>query len=333
MPGRKRETVDETLARLKSLRATLESNKNDAASLETLTKALSSSVNLVVARAADIAREVKVESLAKPLAEAFERFLEARPDADKGCAAKFALASALAELSADVPELFLRGIRVEQREPVWGGSQDVAAGLRGACAAGLVNCGYRHALTELADLLMDPEPAARLGAARGISAWGREEGAPLLRVKALAGDPSTEVLGECLLGVIALRSHGAVRFVAKFLDHRDPAVAESAALALGESRQSDALDVLRDAYARSAHGGDPELRRVLLLCIAITRLPQAIRFLLDELGNAELTIAKHALSALAVYKHDAALAKQVGEKVDARRSRALTEAFTAQFGG
>ena len=31
----------------------------------------------------------------------------------------------------------------------------------------------------------------RLGAARGISAWGREEGAPLLRLKALAGDVST----------------------------------------------------------------------------------------------------------------------------------------------
>ena len=331
MPGGKRTTVEDTLAQLHAVRAQLAADPADPVGLDAVAKALTSTVHLVVAKAADIAREVKLASLEKNLADAFAQWLDAAPDKDKGCAAKFALASALAELSAGAAPLFLRGIRVEQREPVWGGSQDVAAGLRAACAAGLVNCGYRHALTELADLLMDPEPAARLGAARGIAAWGREEGAPLLRVKALAGDASTEVLGECLLGVIALRSRGAVSFVAKFLDHDDPAVQESAALALGESRQAEALGVLREAYARHATA-DAELRRVLLLCVAITRLPQAIRFLVEELEAADAATGRDVLAALAVYKHDAALAAEVRAKVESRKSGALVKAFEETFG-
>lgn len=329
MPAGKRPSVDETLSKLQALRATLRENPTDAAALDAITKALKSSVYFVVAKAADVVRETKADSVALQLVDAFGRFLDARPDADKGCAAKISLASALADLSIDATPLFVRGIRVVQMEPVWGGSEDVAAPLRGACASGMVNCGYRHTLTELADLLMDPYPAARLAAARGIASWGREEGAALLRMKALAGDASSEVIGECLLGVISLRSHRGVEFVARFLHHRDPGVAESAALALGESRQADALNVLRDAYLASS---DTELRRVLLLCIAITRLSQATEFLLDELTNSEVPIATDVIAALAIYKHDAALLARVRERVDARKSNPLEAAFAKHFG-
>ena len=85
-------------------------------------------------------------------------------NSDKGCAAKTAIAEALAAMEYGEPEPFLRGVRHVQREPVWGGTEDTAGRLRAACILGLMGTGYPDAAREAVDLLADPQPDARAAA-------------------------------------------------------------------------------------------------------------------------------------------------------------------------
>ena len=73
-------------------------------------------------------------------------------------------------------------------EPVWGGTADTAADVRGTCALGLVATGYPRALVAIAQLLYDAEPDTRVGAIRAAANGAPREAELLLRSKALAGD-------------------------------------------------------------------------------------------------------------------------------------------------
>src|SRR5262249_61044298 len=116
-----------------------------------------------------------------------------------------------------------------------GGPVAAAVESRGSCALGLVRRGYRAALLELADLLADPEPLARISAARAIASRGGEDALPLLRLKARAGDAEPRVSAECLSALMRLAPARSLPFVAGFLQAQDPTVAEGAAPGPGES--------------------------------------------------------------------------------------------------
>src|SRR5207253_10764017 len=106
--------------------------------------------------------------------------------------------------------LFRRGMRIVQREPVWGDPPwvDTAAELRGVCALGLAQTGDPDAVVEIAALLADPERAARANAARAIGAAGRADGIPPLRYQALTGDEDPQVTTECFGALLALAPSG-----------------------------------------------------------------------------------------------------------------------------
>jgi HEAT repeat protein len=122
----------------------------------------------------------------------------------------------------------------------------------------------------------------------------------LLRLKALCGD-EPEVLGECFAGLLRAAPNESLQFVAKFLDHREEAVAEAAALALGDSRLESAFPALRDA---SQLLRARPLRRTLLLAIALLRRENAIDYLLDLVENGESQVSADAVDALAMYEND-----------------------------
>ena len=136
------------------------------------------------------------------LAAEFNRILSKGPKADKGCVALTRAARALVDTDYDDADLFRRGMKHVQMEPVWGGREDVAAELRAVCGMGLANTHDPNALRDLVDLLTDREWIARAGAARAIAAMGSEAAALLLRLKILLGDKETEVLSDCMLGLI-----------------------------------------------------------------------------------------------------------------------------------
>lgn len=286
----------------------------------------------VVGKAARLAieREIGAERLEADLTAAFERFAVNGAEIDKGCHAKAAVAEALQTMRAACAPLYLRGVRLRQMEKVWAESVDTAVDVRAACAMGLVRMGHPAAMDELAELLADPEAPARRAAARAIAYSEDRRGGPLLRFKALSGDADPTVVAECLSGLLSLSPAANVDFAARFLESRDAALREMAALALGESRHASALEPLRTFFERNATGSD-DLRATALAAIAMLRQEAAFDFLVETIAGESSGAAIDALRALLPYRGDPALARRAREAVAARGDTALDADLIARF--
>ncbi|HWE95947.1 MAG TPA: HEAT repeat domain-containing protein [Tepidisphaeraceae bacterium] len=318
----KSQSIESALSKLTTLRAAPNSPEAKAE----LAKALDGKSNLLAERAAKIVGEFKLADLVPNLARAFDRFMGST--GDKGCVAKAAIANALYEIGAETPEVFLTGVRHMQREAAWGGSVDVAAELRGVCALGLVRIAHREAMLHLTDLLTDTEPQARIMAARALAYSSRDEGALLLRLKLRLGDKEPEVICESLTALMKLSPQKQIPFVAEFLENPDEGIRESAALALGESRRREAFEALREQVE---HHKNPEHRRPMLLAIAVTRLPEAMAYLLSQVAQADVGTGLYTLEALRIYRHDETLRTSIHNTIEKRGDSTLRNQFKALF--
>jgi HEAT repeat protein len=166
----KARSLEAKLARLRQLRSEPLSPELS----QELQSALCDRSSFVVAEAAEAIGHFALADLAPDLAAAFERFLIDPIKTDKLCRAKIAIAQTLDKLEYLRPDIFLQGIRHVQPEPVWGGEQDSAAPLRGACAFALVRIGHPGVLNLLVDLLTDPEKDARLAAVQAVAYSGTQ---------------------------------------------------------------------------------------------------------------------------------------------------------------
>jgi len=320
----KSHTLEDSLAALGDLRRQPVTD----ATIEALRQALRSRISHVVAKAAQVSGELWLRVLTGDLATAFERFLVNPVKSDPGCRAKAGIARALYELGDDPGAVFPRGIRHRQLEPVYGGREDTAPELRALCAMGLVRLGHPDAMVELADLLADPEAAARVGAIRAVMAADEPGAEPLLRLKALAGDADASVLSECLGALLSLAPQRSLAFATRFLGHADPVAQEAAALALGGSRLREALPVLCAWWERTSA---VELRRTALLAVAMLRHEDALALLVTLVSEGTGPDARDALAALGTYRHDDALRARVESVVAARSDVDLRAAFAAAF--
>lgn len=283
--------------------------------IEKLHQALGNKSNHLVAAAARIVDEFEIGEFEDDLIQAFERFMEDPVKTDPTCAAKTAIVKALSRIEFGHEDLFLSGVRHVQLEPVYGGKEDTAVGLRVASALGLVQAGYPEVMVELAHLLADPEPDARVGAVRAIAYAQQQAGVPLLRFKALSGDDEVRVIFECFGGLLKLAGEESLEFVAGFLEDGDPAIRESAIVALGESRLPEVLEVLKTNWEKEL---DPGLRRATLLAVSMLRSERAIEFLLFLIDDAPVAIANEAIQALEIYRHDEPLWGRVTVLAEAR---------------
>jgi HEAT repeat protein len=316
-----RQPVEKTLADLHALRA----NPSSPDLRPRLTDALSSKTNLIVARAADIIRDLNFSDLAPLLIPPFDRFLN-DPSTDKGCPALIAIARTLYELGHDAPDLFLRGIR--HRQSSWG-SADPAAEVRGLCALGLVRIAYRDVINELVTLLMDKESIARIYACRALAYTGRDDvAAPLLRLKILTGDRDPDVSAEAFTALVRLTPDNAVFFIAPWLDDDNEGLRTAAALSLGESRRPSAFDLLRTHYERTT---DPDARRTLLVALSLLRLPQSIDYLVNLATTAPAKSIPDLLDALKIYSHDDSLRARLRSALVSRNDLTLLRLLSATF--
>jgi hypothetical protein len=267
------------------------------------------------------------------LTDAFRRFAAQDYKRDPGCIAKGALARALVALDCLDAAVYREGIALRQREPVWGGSVDTAADVRASCAMGLAASGDPDALLDLVDLLADPEHRARSGAVRAIGCTQPLAAAAVLRTKALAGDAEPDVVGECFRALLAVAPETSPDFVARWLDAAsgaDSALAELAALALGEARLDAAVALLRARWE-----AEPLRRprhRVLLRAAAMARTAPAFDWLLGLAAEADTTTALWIVEELAPYRSRQRLADDLRERLQARGDPQLLAAFTAHFG-
>lgn len=278
------------------------------------------------AKAARMAAERGLTELQPALAQAFGRFLLRPVKSDPGCLAKTAIVEALSRLGHDDPDVYLRGIRHVQLEPVFGGKVDTAVDLRGASAFGLVAIGHPGVLYELADLLADREAPARISAARALAALGSDDAVPLLRLRALIGDDEPRVMAEYLLAILKLQPSSGMPLATRLLD--EPGRAEAAATALGESRLAQAFAPLREWVGRTLA---PDLRRAGLLALGRLRSEEAFEYLLQILEESRGAAALDALQALGQGRGDAALAERVAAVVERRGEPRLRAELSRYF--
>jgi HEAT repeat protein len=237
--------------------------------LPAIKTALAGRNNYVASKAAALAAELNLTALTEPLLAAFDRFMDDPAKSDPQCWAKNATAKALKDLGHTDDDVFRRGARHIQMEPVWGGEADTAGTLRGTCLLALIDCHLSDVvlLPLLADALADPEKPVRIDAAFGLARAGIPEAVAVLRLKALLGDEEPEVIGQCLASILELTPDEGVSFVQRFLSGKSELQVEAVA-ALAQSRANAALPTLKEFWSRRLA---PEVRSAVHTILAASR--------------------------------------------------------------
>lgn len=314
-------------AKLRLLRA-IRTASDTAVDRQYLRQCLGDASSFVVADAAAIVGERSLSDLEEDLKRAFERFMIDPEDTDPNCRAKIAISTSLNALDSQDERPFLSGIAHVQNPgfPPFQ-NEDAAAPLRANCGFALVRLHHPKMMYLLTDLLRDRSKVARAAAAEALGASRSHAAVPLLRFKALTGDAEADVVATCLDALLDIDPENSVAFAAGFLRHGD-GIAEGAAIALGESRRPDALDILIKHWSRPH---SESMTEALPLAIALTRLPAALEFLLAELGMAKLDLAKAILSALVIHRHNDVVRSRIERVVEDKRDAALVQRFVAKF--
>ena len=270
-----------------------------------LRKALGDRVNLMVAKAAALASELRFTELTPDLLRAFDRLFENPAKTDQQCWGKNAIATALKELDYNESAPFLRGAVHIQMEPAYGGAVDTAGALRGICLLALPGCAdirREEIMRHLVNALTEEDPSVRADAARAFGAMGGDESALVLRLKARVGDQEAPVIGQVLESLLVVERARALPFVKEFLNRMGGETAEEAALALGNSRIPAAVDLLLEAW-QGAMG--EEYREALLRALSLSRDDRAVEFLRKLAAEGRDRDAKAARAALELFSDSA----------------------------
>jgi hypothetical protein len=317
---------DKELAELEAVIASFRSGiPLDENGTKYLRKALTHRNNFLVSKAARMVADAELFALLPDVLAAYDRFFLDAAKTDPQCWAKNALVKALVKLEHRQKDAYLRGLRHHQMEGAWGGASDTAGALRCTCAHALVDCpsiSDADLLTILLDPLTDADKTVRIEAARAIAQVGGVSAALVLRLRALLGKDEPEVLGAVYSALLSVEGANAVALVAAAMKEGDDLAAE-AAFALADLRTPEALAALRQRFSA---GADAWFSGVLLSAIALTRLPEAIEFLLGfiTLDAREAPVAIEAIGRIAP---NAELRTRVENAVAEAGSPRLQQAF------
>jgi HEAT repeat protein len=317
---------DKELAELEALSELMKAGASlSADQVEYLRKTLTHRNNFLVSKAARLAGDAELATLLADVLAAFERLFIDPEKSDPKCWAKEALAKAMVKLGHRQRDAYLRGMRHHQMEASWGPPVDSAGALRGTCTHALVDCpGISDAdlLTALLEPLTDSDKSVRVEAARAIGNVGGVSAALLMRLRALLGKDEPEVQGAVYSALLSLEGAAAIPLVSKVLEDGDDTAAE-AAFALADLRSTEALAVL---LARLRAGADAWFTSVLLSAIALSRLPEAIDFLLAMIAR-DAREAPEAIEAIGRTAPSAELRARVEQIVDQADNLRLRQAL------
>ncbi len=319
--------VERELEALTELRAC----KSQESHARELRKALGDKVNVIVAKAAKLTAEMQIATLIPALCAAFERLLIDPLKTDPKCWAKEAIAKALKDLGHAESAIFLKGVQHVQLEPVWGGEEDTATGVRATCALALLQCTdltREDKLWHVMRLLTETSPPLRKDAAVALESLEGREAALLLRMKARMGDLDSTVTGQIFESLLRIEGQPAVPFVVEFLRATSAEVREEAALALGASRLEAAVAALKNAFTQKHPLLDCE---VLFRALSISRHDEAVQFLLEVVRSRRPTEAVGALDALKLYQDSSEIRDKITEAVAGRPESEIHREFQRLF--
>jgi hypothetical protein len=290
-----------------------------------LRAALQSTAGFLVAAAAKLVEDHRLEPLVPELILAFERLCDDPTKRDPGCRGKLAIGRALHALDHWDDRVFVAGLSYVQPEG-WG-AEDTAAELRGLCGLAHAHFARGDALEVLAALLADPQRATRLAAAQAFGDAGRPDATAVLRFKLLIGDDEPQVLSAAIESLFSLAREASYEFVVRLLrGHGERA--EVAALALGSARFAAAFDAL----TAWCIGASLEQRhRIGYLALALLRTDPATDYLLDAIRSHGRADAVAAARALATFKDDAAIAERVRAAAQGHKDPAARREITDLF--
>lgn len=299
----------------------------DAAQVAYLRKTLTHKSNFIVSKAARLVADTELVPLLPDVLVAYDRFFTDAAKTDPQCWAKDALSKALVKLGHRTIAEYLRGMRHHQMEPSFGPPVDTAGALRGTCTHALVDCpgiSDSDLLTALLEPLTDIDKTVRMEAARAIGQVGGVSAMLILRLRAML-DPAQEepeVLGEVYRSLLSLEGAQAIHLVASRLEPGDDLAGE-AAFALADLRTAEALQPL---VSRFKEGPDTWFAAILLSAIALTRLPEAIDFLISliERDGRESSAAIEAIGRIAP---NAEIRARIQQAVDQAGSPRLHQAL------
>lgn len=298
--------------------------------------------NFVIGKAVALVEARNLTELAPELIKAFPYFMEDCLKRDPGCSAKLAIANCLMAFGEPAWEVYLAGVHHVQKEPSFGDPIDTATTLRAMCGRALIAMGHHDAFRWHALLLADPEPMTRALAVETLADAPDERTEVLLRAKIGppadplplekrvydGRDPERGIEMDAFRALMKIAPDESFDFVARYLRDGDIDRVRGAALALGESRRPEALELLCERWR---WGADWELREALALAIALVRSDEAFDFLLHALEKVPEENAAAIIEALALYRDTAARAQTVKEIVDARASRRLAQIYRKAF--
>jgi HEAT repeat protein len=320
MPPKKLKTED----KIEALRQCIEQGPQ-AQAHACLNKALKEKSNFLVSKAAEWTAEQLAYDLIDDLIAAFGRFMHDALSTDKTCAAKRAIARALYDLEYDNAAFYRNYLTYRQMEPVWGGSVDTAVDLRCTCALGLVASNDPRAVLHIVELLHDTEYQARLGAVKAIELIQPYHAEIVLRHKILQGDDEPEVIAQCFSSLAKAAPEESLEFISGFLSSESDVLRESAALALGECRLDEALDLLIET-SDNLFGFD-KLIPSFYRAIALQRKDKAYDYLLEKIAHTAADQASHAIAALSMYNYNQELKDKIIAIAKIRKLTKLNKAI------
>jgi hypothetical protein len=302
------------------------------AARKAIRQALGSKRSLVAARAANLIRRHRLEGFDAELAAAFARFLVDGAKSDPRCAAKLAIAEALdyGESMDEAP--FLLAARCVQLEPVWGGLEDTAAGVRARGVVALARIGWTDLPLVAAELLADEASPARQSALEALAHRGERSNAGLVLYKLKLGDEDPLVTLAAMSALLALAPERGLAELRAIVDGDDADRRELACVALGQARGDDALALLTDALERSVR---PEERAAVLRGLGLHRSERALDVLAQVIAERGVADARAAIAALGARRFEPQVVARARKAVAANPrahelAAALDETFTKE---
>jgi HEAT repeat protein len=275
---------------------------------------LRSKRSLVVARAARLVKEHRLDGFDEELEAAFDRHMPDPVRSDPTCAAKLAAIEALDYGEFDDAAPFVRAASHEQ----WEGGNDTAAPMRARAVLALARLGHADFDLIAAQLLTDRTASVRHAALDALAHRGDRANAALALFKLRSGDEDPLVTLAAMTALLALAPARALDELRGLLDADDEDKRELAAVALGQSRSDEALTILLDALARCSRA---EERAPLLRGAGLHRSDRALEALLAVIADSQELDARAAIESLGARRFEPGLADRV-RTAAARNDRA-----------